>query len=192
MLIYQTAQPHDKFWSSITVNFGVPYFSISLALNFLLTLMIVVRLVMHSKNIRNAMGAQATGATGLYKTIATVLIESSALYTISYLLFIGPWGSTNYAEYVFFPALAQIQVSYSPALRCLESEQSNDYTKQVVAPFLIILRVFNRSALTSDTIVSGIVDSIHFRGQEGSTSADETLSDGHHPAGSLDQGPGEP
>lgn len=108
MLIDQTAQPHDSFWNSITVNFGVPYFSISLAINVILTIMIVVRLVMHSRNIRNAMGDRATGTTGLYMTIIAVLVESSALYTISFLLFIGPWGATNYAEDIFFPPLAQI------------------------------------------------------------------------------------
>ena len=110
MLIDQTAQPHDGFWSSVTTNFGVPYFSISLAINVVLTLMIVIRLVMHSRNIRNAMGAQATGTTGLYTTINTVLIESSALYTLSFLLFIVPWGTTSYVEDIFFPPLAQIQV----------------------------------------------------------------------------------
>jgi hypothetical protein len=72
--------------------------------------MIVVRLVMHSRNIRNAMRDQATGTTALYKTIIAVLIESSALYTISFLLFIGTWGSANYADPIFFPPLVQIQV----------------------------------------------------------------------------------
>jgi hypothetical protein len=110
MLIDQTAQPHDSFWNSIAVNFGDPYFSISLAINVILTSMIVIRLIMHSRNIRNAMGDQATGTTALYKTIIAVLVESSALYTISFLLFIGTWGSTNYAEDIFFPPLAQIQV----------------------------------------------------------------------------------
>lgn len=109
MLIDQTAQPHDRFWDSITVNFGVPYFSISLAINVILTIMIVIRLILHSRNIRNAMGAQ-DGASGVYKAIITVLVESSALYTVSFLLFVGPWGATNYAEDIFFPPLAQVQV----------------------------------------------------------------------------------
>ena len=110
MLIDQIARPHDKFWSSVDTDFGIPYFSISLAINSVLTLMIVIRLVMHSRNVRNAMGAQATGTTGLYTTINTFLIESSALYTLTFLLFVVPWGVTSYVEYIFFPLLAQIQV----------------------------------------------------------------------------------
>lgn len=109
MLIDQTAQPHDKFWNSITVNFGVPYFSISLAINVILTLMIVIRLVLHSRNIRNAMGTK-DGTCGVYKAIITVLVESSALYTVSFLLFVGPWGASSYVEDIFFPPLAKIQV----------------------------------------------------------------------------------
>jgi hypothetical protein len=109
MLVDQTEQAHDKFWTSHTVSFGLPYFSISLAINVILTSMIVIRLVLHSRNIRNAMGTQ-DGASGVYKAIITVLVESSALYTVSFLLFIGPWSSTSYVEYIFFPPLAQVQV----------------------------------------------------------------------------------
>ena len=109
MLIDQTANPHDRFWDSITVNFGTPYFLISLALNVILTLMIVIRLIMHRRNIRNAMGAQDR-ASRVYKTIITILVESSALYTVSFLLFVGPWGATSYVEDIFFPPLAQAQV----------------------------------------------------------------------------------
>lgn len=38
-------------------------------------------------------------------------------------------------------------------------------TYQVISPFLIILRVANRRALTSDAIVSGNVSSLRFDGQ---------------------------
>lgn len=55
----------------------------------------------------------------------------------------------------------------------------------MIAPFLIILRVANRRALTSEAVVSGNIDSIHFRSQGKSTSGDETLSDGH-PMSSVD------
>jgi hypothetical protein len=111
MLTDQTAEPNSRFWSSaVTVSFGIPYFAISLALNVLLTLMIVIRLIIHIKNVRKAMGVHAAGTIGLYRTVVTVFIESSALYTVTFLLYIGPWSALNYAQYLFFPPLAQIQV----------------------------------------------------------------------------------
>lgn len=109
MLIYQTSQPDSSIWNTVAINFGVPYFAISLALNMLLTLLIVMRLAMHSRNIRNAMGAPA-GASGLYATIITVLVESCSIYAIASLLFVIPWGLKSHVADIFLPILAEVQV----------------------------------------------------------------------------------
>ena len=53
---------------------------------------------------------------------------------------------------------------------------SNHDDKQVIATFLIILRVANRSPLTSQTI-TGSNNSIHFRRQGNLTGRNELLSD---------------
>ena len=51
-----------------------------------------------------------SGLTGLYKAIITMLIESSALYAVNSLLFVGPWGAGNHAADIFLPILAETQV----------------------------------------------------------------------------------
>lgn len=71
--------------------------------------MIVAKLVLHNRNIRNALGTQASG---LYKAVITVLIESSAIYAITSLLFFGPWVAKNNASDIFLPILAQAQVRF--------------------------------------------------------------------------------
>jgi len=113
LFIYQTSQPNSSIWNNVAINFGLPYFSISISLNVLLTLMIVIRLVLHSRNIRSAMGAPV-GISGLYKAIVTMLIESSALYAVNSLLFIGPWGAGSHAADIFLPILAETQVRTFP------------------------------------------------------------------------------
>ena len=113
---YQIAQPNSSFWNSTAIDFGLPYFSISLSLNVLLTFLIVARLVMHSRNVRAAMGAPS-GAAGLYRAIVTMLIESCALYAVNSLLFVGPWGAGSHVADIFLPILAEIQVRVS----CLKS-----------------------------------------------------------------------
>jgi hypothetical protein len=50
---------------------------------------------------------------------------------------------------------------------------------QVIAPFLIILLVASRRALTSAMIASGNVDSIHFKNQGRPVDGVETLPDGN-------------
>ena len=84
------------------------YLSISISLNVLLTLMIVIRLILYTRNTCNAMGASGIG--GMCKAIATMLIESCALYAVSSLLVIIPMAIQNFVMDVFFPILAETQV----------------------------------------------------------------------------------
>ena len=90
-------------------RWGDAYYPIALSLNVLLTLMLITRLVLHSKNIRSAMGAQ-DGASGLYKTIVTMLVESGALYAASFVLLLGPWASQSVVENFAIQILPEIQV----------------------------------------------------------------------------------
>ena len=94
------------------VNLGVPYFSISLALNIILTLVIVTRLILHSRNLREATGAPAT--TGrLYNTIITMLVESCALYAVAFLLYIGSYWADVAVVATFWSILTETQVRFA-------------------------------------------------------------------------------
>jgi hypothetical protein len=68
---------------------------------------------------------------------------------------------------------------------------SDRFDEQVIAPFLIILRVAKQRALTSDTIASGNIGSIRFESHEGSASGVETVPD-DIPTGSMDSDGGIP
>ena len=59
------------------------------------------------------MGASAQ-ASGLYKVVVTMLIESSALYAVTSLLFIIPWSIKSGVQFIFFPILADAQVRVVP------------------------------------------------------------------------------
>lgn len=110
--VYRASQPDSSIWNPLAVSFGLPYFSISVSLNILLSLMIIIRLVLHNINIRNIMGAPAK-TSGLYQAINAIvimLVESSALYAVTSLLFIGPWSVRSYVGDIFLPILAEIQV----------------------------------------------------------------------------------
>lgn len=108
LVYYQATHPSCTIWRSTKINVGIPY-SISVSLDVLLTLMIVVRLVLLSREIRKAMNAPFR-ISGLYKAVITILGESSALYAVTFLLWIGTWAANNSAQYFFFPILAQSQV----------------------------------------------------------------------------------
>jgi len=106
-LVYQTVRLNGVVWDCVASNPTMPYLLISIALNDLLTLMVVIRLLLHNRSIRAIVGA-LVGISGLHKTIITMLVESSALYAVSLLLVVGK--SSSRIVYLFLPILSEIQV----------------------------------------------------------------------------------
>jgi len=106
-------------WAKTSPWAPLAYLSISLSLNVILTLMITVRLVLYGRNVRAATGSTA-GIGGLYKTITTMLIESSAIFGVSSLLAIVTWGVDTPAVNVFLPILGEAQVRAFPSIRLLD------------------------------------------------------------------------
>lgn len=109
LVYYQGSQSYGNVAYTTSYHFGTPYYLISLLLNVLLTFMIAIRLILHSRSIQKVLGPLAQ-VNGLYKTVVTMLIESCALYAVSILLFIGTWFAGSASQYIFFPILAEIQV----------------------------------------------------------------------------------
>ena len=77
--------------------------------------MIAVQLILRGRDIRAAMGSPV-GIGGLYKSIATILVESSALFAVSSLLVIGLWAAKNPVANAFTPILSKTQVRAFPRL----------------------------------------------------------------------------
>ena len=90
-------------------NVGISYFSISLSLNVLLTLMIVARLVLHRRDLRKALGA-SDSSSGVYTALAAMIIESYALYAVAFLVYIVPWALDSWITPLFSKILPSIQV----------------------------------------------------------------------------------
>lgn len=140
---------------STFIHTGASYYSICLALNVLLTLMIVARLVLHRRNVRNVVGT-GDSTSSPYTTIITIIVESYALYAITLLVYIVPYALDSWVVILF----------------------RGTGVVQVIAPYLITIRVANRRAVTSEIVSSAYsgVGSIRFRSQ-GTTDGDGSLLD---------------
>ena len=179
MIVYQNAVQLNNTWA------GVPYYSVSVALNVLLTLMIVIRLILHTRNTRTALGVAGIGR--LCKVIVTMLVESCAIYAVSSLLVIGPWAARENPIVNFFTFIlpeTQVHVYHDPDIRkdCLTQR----WFGQVIAPLLVIQRVANKSALKSNTVVSGRLSSFEARTRGELTDGSGALPGGD-PTSSVDR-----
>ena len=117
-LLILIAQAHGwgGIWIAILRAISIPYFSVSASLNVLLTLMIVIRLILHGREVRAATGSPA-GISGLYKAVATMLIESSALYSMTSLLLVILWATKSNASPGILPIIGEVQVRDFPRPR---------------------------------------------------------------------------
>jgi len=75
--------------------------------------MIVVRLFLLDRTVRTTTGPPG-GISGMYKTISTMLVESSALFAVSSLLVIATLAAGNLVAKTFYAILAQTQVRALP------------------------------------------------------------------------------
>ena len=85
LAVWQVAQPNGTVWGSTIAHFLVPFFSLSVGLNISMTLAIVSRLLYLRKRVATALGpSHATP----YTSIASMFIESGALYSSLGLIYI--------------------------------------------------------------------------------------------------------
>ncbi|KAJ3886064.1 hypothetical protein GG344DRAFT_82074 [Lentinula edodes] len=111
-----------------SANFTIIDSSISLALNLMLTIMIVGRLVVYRYRLKTNFGLSVSQRD--YTSVMAMLVESAGLYAAFSLFFIVPFALGSSVENIAFQALSQVQV---------------------IAPFLIIVRVSQGKAWSTST-----------------------------------------
>jgi len=109
------------------LNWTIPYISISLGLNILLTIAIVLRLLLFRRRIASALGPTHGSQ---YTSIAAMVVESASLYSIFSILLLVPFALGNSIASVFLQVIGQVQ-------GC--------------ATLLIVLRVAGGKAWSTDT-----------------------------------------
>ncbi|KAF5316369.1 hypothetical protein D9619_006873 [Psilocybe cf. subviscida] len=127
LLLVQVSHAPITIWN--TINLGLPYFTITTVCNITITVCIATPLLLHRRRLLRAFGKR-NEYTKPYTSAASILIESSALYAAVATIFIGFYARNNPASHLFLAVLSQVQV---------------------IAPFLVILRVANRKSWSSTT-----------------------------------------
>lgn len=128
ILLAQLAQPGAQLFSGSTVNFALIFWWTDIATTILLTVVIVGRLIHMRWKLRRVMG---TDDIAPYLSLSAMLLESAFLYTAWAVAFIITYAQNLSINLFFFQPLGQIQS---------------------IAPLLIILRVAQGRAMTSQRL----------------------------------------
>lgn len=109
MVIFQSSRPNASLWTTTTVQFTLPYFTISVSLNIILTLLLVGQLLRMSYDLRKTMGKNHAAT---YISIAAMLLESATPYAAVGLIFIITYARNSDVQNLALPVLSQIMVSF--------------------------------------------------------------------------------
>ncbi|KAF7361654.1 hypothetical protein MVEN_00508800 [Mycena venus] len=99
-------------WDTNGINFTTPYFSMSLALNILVTILIVLRLMLYRRRIIQALPL-GPGHGTQYVSLAAMVFESAAIYSVFSLLFLVPFIIGHPLSQLFIQALSPVQIMSS-------------------------------------------------------------------------------
>lgn len=105
--ILQSSQPSLSLYSAHSLAFGTSYYSISLSVNILLTILIIVRLLIYRKKVMQILPAEHTKQ---YLSIATIIVESASLYSVFALIFLVTYAVGHPVNGVFMVTASASQV----------------------------------------------------------------------------------
>jgi len=100
---FSTLSPYVKTMT----HFAMPFLGLSLALNIILTIAIVLRLLTFRNRIVSIMGPEYGTR---YTSISAMVIESAALYSVVSIVYIVLFGIGNAVAQVFAQSLIQLQI----------------------------------------------------------------------------------
>jgi hypothetical protein len=98
---------NSPYFSSTNINYTVPYLSLSLALNIIITLVIVLRLLTYRHRISKVLGSNYGTQ---YTSIAAMIVESAALYSAFSVVFLTLFLLNNPISATFLQSFTQVQI----------------------------------------------------------------------------------
>ncbi|KAH9923181.1 uncharacterized protein BXZ73DRAFT_51093 [Epithele typhae] len=139
----QSSHPGLSLYSAEPLAFGTAYYTLSLGTNVLLTALITTRLLLFRREHAAALSSEHGSQ---YLSLATLVVESAALYSAFAVAFL--------VSYALNAPINQIWLGFAQAA-------------QQVATYLIIFRVADGTAWTTQTMRSATVTTIDFRDGRG-------------------------
>ncbi|KAH7914554.1 hypothetical protein BJ138DRAFT_1143693 [Hygrophoropsis aurantiaca] len=145
--LWASAHPGSVYTTASVLAFAVPYWTCSVALNILASLLIAIRLLVYRRLLVQSIGPQHGKP---YTTYIAMTVESAALYSVFGIIVLVTFALNNQLENAFLPILGIIQV---------------------LAPAIIISRIANGTSFDSHDYQSTIAPLAALRFADGPSSA---------------------
>ncbi|KAK0477369.1 hypothetical protein IW261DRAFT_1421076 [Armillaria novae-zelandiae] len=130
LLVLQLALPGAAIWGSSIAKISIPYWALSITFTLLVTIMIVSRVLLMRRRIRDTLGSEYGRA---YTGIAAMLVECALPYALISSVYIILYGLRSTASNLFVPLMIMVEA---------------------MTPQLIIIRVARGRGLSSDAVAT--------------------------------------
>ncbi|KAF9256980.1 hypothetical protein L218DRAFT_807646, partial [Marasmius fiardii PR-910] len=123
----ESTRKSSSFWNANALNFAYAYYSLTVSFTIITTGLMIFRLVKYRRRFMKYIGDEYVDR---YTSVGAILVESSALYTVWSIIFLGLYIVNHPVQFVFLGSLAEVQI---------------------ISPLLIMLRVYQGKAWDSST-----------------------------------------
>lgn len=106
----QSSQPGLSLYSKLPQAYGTSYYVISLSVNIILTILITIRILMYRRMILDVLPEEHARH---YVSLATIMVESAALYSVLAFIFIITYAVNSPINQIFLTAASSAQVCQS-------------------------------------------------------------------------------
>ena len=103
----QSSEPGLSLYSQLPMAYGTSYYVISLSINIMLTILITIRLLMYRRIVTASLSA---GHAKHYLSLAAILVESAALYSVLAIMFIVTYAINDPLNQIFLGVASSAQV----------------------------------------------------------------------------------
>ncbi|THU91641.1 hypothetical protein K435DRAFT_727002 [Dendrothele bispora CBS 962.96] len=128
LLIFESAQPGANFFKGHAVDFGVPYVSLTISMNIIVTALICIRLLALRKQVMDLLGPEHTK---MYTSVVSMMVESALPFTtlgIAYVISYAKHSPTSIAFVQVWGDFAAL----SPQLIILRISLGKGWTRDTV------------------------------------------------------------
>ncbi|SJL08136.1 uncharacterized protein ARMOST_11499 [Armillaria ostoyae] len=102
----QSSQPGLSFYSALPLAYGESYYAISLGVNIMLTILIILRLYMYRRRLLTSLPPEHARH---YVSLATIVVESAALYSVFAILFLITYAVGHPTNQIFLGVASSTQ-----------------------------------------------------------------------------------
>lgn len=107
-MIHEISEPGQNLWSPSAVPFGFTYFILTATLTILSNFLMTFRLLVARRNYIQVMGN--TLHAKRYISIIAMLVESSALFAVWSIIFVGLYAVSHPLQNIFFATLVDVAI----------------------------------------------------------------------------------